>query len=997
MSLRTLFFFALLGGLCTCARAQTVVTGTVTGDGDPLIGVTVQAVNSTTGTVTDLDGRYSLTVPAGSDSIRFSYLGFSPQTLAIGNRNRIDVDLAEASAVLSEVVVIGYGVQQKEDLTGAVAVISNEDIVDIPTQSLGQSLQGKVAGLQIIPGSGAPGADAIFRIRGVGTLNNADPLFVVDGMILNDISFINPQDVESVSVLKDASATAIYGARGANGVIIVTTKQGADAGTGRVTVGAYTGVQEVVRTINLANATQYATLINEADANEGRTPRYANPEQFGEGTDWQDAVFQPANIQNIQVGFAAGNDRSSINVSTNFFRQEGIIQGSDFERFTTRVNTTRSIKNWLKIGTNLSLILGSLDNVNAGGILLNAYRSDPITEPIDSLGNFGNTAIRGNTGNPLATIAFANNRSQDYRAVGNAFLQATLAEGLSFRTSFGLDFNYARNRNFTPVFFVSASQQNQISNISVFNAYRRNWLWENTLNYNRKVGEHNFDALVGITSQDNFGEFLSGARQDLIGEDESLRYLNAGDLTTATNSNGTFGGNWGLVSYLGRINYTYGGRYLVTLSGRIDGSSRFGANNRYGFFPSVGLGWNVSQEDFWNDGGVISRLKLRASWGQTGNDRIGDFGFTPLVNSGINAVFGVDEVLLPGATLTTLANPDLRWESTTQTDFGVEIGLWDNRLQLEADVYRKVTSGVLFNAPIPNYIGAGAAVRNIAEVLNEGVDLRIEWRETRGKLSYSIGGNLSLVRNEVLRLDGEQSDFFAGGLGVGGQLGTNSRAGFTAGSFWGYELDGVFQNQEEVDQFPTLGTQRPGDLRFRDQNGDGVITPDGDRVVLGNAIPDAILGLNGSVNYAGFDLTFDFTGQFGNQIVNAKKMSRFGAYNYETSFLDRWNGEGTSNAEPRVTLAGQNIETLSSRFVEDGSYVRLRNVTLGYRIPAHLVRKLRLESFRLYVSGTNLWTSQEYSGYNPEIFNGSVFDNGIDRGNIYPISSILTFGLDLQF
>ena len=997
MRQRIIAVLALITFLCTCVRAQSTVSGTVSADGEQLIGVSVRANNSTSGTVTDLDGNYEVTVPAGSDSLLFTYIGFTPRAVAIGNRTRIDVELAEASELLDEVVVIGYGVQKKGDLTGAVSVVSSEDIVDVPTQSLGQALQGKVSGLQIIPGSGAPGADAIFRIRGVGTLNNADPLFVVDGMILNDISFINPQDVASVSVLKDASATAIYGARGANGVIIVTTKQGGDAGAGRISVSAYTGSQQVVRTIDVVNATQYATLINEADVNEGRPARYPNPEEFGEGTNWQDEVFQTAPIQNLQVGFAAGNDKSSFNLSANYFSQEGIIQGSGFERFTARVNTTRKVKNWLQLGTNLSFILSSSDNVNAGGILLNSYRADPITAPRDSLGNFGNTAIRGNTGNPLATIEFNYNKSQDYRAVGNAFAMATLGKGFSLRTSFGLDFTYGRNRAFTPVFFVSANQQNQESNINIFNAYRRNWLWENTLNYNRDFGKHSVDGLVGVTSQDNFGEFLSGGRQRLIGEDPSLYYLNAGDVTTATNGNGTSGGNWGLVSYLGRINYTYDSRYLLTVSGRVDGSSRFGENNRYGFFPSVGLGWNVSREAFWNPDGVISRLKLRASWGQTGNDRIGDFGYTPLVSSGVNTVFGPDEVLLPGATLRTLSNPDLQWETTTQADFGLELGMFDNKLQLEADVYRKVTSGVLFNAPIPDYIGAGAAVRNIAEVLNVGSDLSLTWRETRGKLSYSLGGNLSLVRNEVLRLDGEQSDFFAGGLGIGGQLGTNSRAGFVAGSFWGYELDGVFQNQEEVNTLPTLGTQRPGDLRFRDQNGDGIITPTEDRVVLGSAIPTTILGVNGSVSLAGFDLSFDLTGQFGNEVINAKKMSRFGAYNYEASFLDRWNGEGTSTAEPRVTLAGQNIETLSSRFVEDGSYVRLRNLTLGYGLPRAVTKRLRMESLRLYVSGTNLWTSQEYSGYNPEIFNGSVFDNGIDRGNIYPIAKTVTFGLDIQF
>ena len=979
--------------------AQTTVTGTVTDGTDPLIGVSVQALGTTSGAITDFDGIYSLSVPEGSDSLVFSYIGFQPQRVAIGGRTVVDVQLGESTELLQEVVVIGYGVQQKDDLTGAVGVVSSEQITDIPTQSLGQSLQGKVAGLQIIPSSGAPGADAIFRIRGVGTLNNADPLFVVDGMILNDISFLNPQDVASVSVLKDASATAIYGARGANGVIIITTKQGGGAaGAGQLVVNAYAGGQEVVRTIDVLNATEYATLINEADVNEGRAPRFDNPEQYGEGTDWQDAVFRSAPIYNVQLGFNGGSDRGTFNLSANYFRQDGIIEGSSFDRFTTRLNSSREVKDWLTVGNNLTLVYNTSDNVPAGSILGAAYRADPITPVRDSAGNFGNTATFGSTGNPVATIFYNNNESESYRAVGNAYADVRFLPGFTFRTSFGLDFDYGRNRNFTPVFEVSAIQRNEESDFTTRSNYRRNWLWENTVSYVNDWDVHHLDGVVGITYQDNFGEFISGGRQRIIGEDPSFFYLNSGDATTATNAGGPDGGDWGLVSYLGRANYVFDDRYLITVSGRVDGSSRFGENYKYGFFPSVGLGWNVSQEDFWNDGGLVSRLKLRASWGQTGNDRIGDFAYVPRVASGLGAVFGLDPVLLPGSTVTGLANPDLRWEETTQTDLGLELGLLNNRFTLEVDVYRKVTDGVLFDAPIPDYLGTGAPVRNIASVLNRGLDLAVNWRETRSSdFSYSLGGNLSLVHNEVLQLDGEDGDFFAGALGVGGQLGTNSRAGFTAGSFYGYELDGVFQNEEELAQFPQLGTQLVGDLRFRDQNGDGVINASGDRVVLGSAIPDAILGINGSVAYRGIELSFDVTGQFGNEVINAKQMARFGAYNYDRSFLDRFTGEGTSTTEPRITIGGQNTETLSSRFIEDGSYLRLRNVTLGYRFTDDILRSLRMQSLRIYVAGTNLITSQEYSGYNPEIYNGSVFDNGIDRGTIYPIARTITGGIDITF
>lgn len=976
---------------------QTVISGTVSAGGEPLIGVSIQVQGTTSGTVSDFDGNYQLTVPAGADTLLATYIGFATLKSPINGRTRIDLVMAESTELLEEVVVIGYGVQKKNDLTGAVGVVSSEELVDVPTQSIGQALQGKVAGLQIIPASGAPGADAVFRIRGVGTLNNADPLFVVDGMIVSDISFLNPQDVANVSVLKDASATAIYGARGANGVIIVTTKDGKGAGKGGITFSAYTGSQEVIKTIDVLNAEQYATLINEADVNEGRQPRFADPAAFTQSTNWQDEVFQSAPIRNLQVGFRGGDDDSNFNLSANYFSQDGIIKGSGFDRFTLRINNGRKLNNWLRVGTNVAMTFNQSDNIDAGNILLNAYRADPITAARDSLGNFGNTSIFGNTGNPAATIFYNYNKSQNYRGVGNIFADISPLKNLVFRTNFGLDFDYGRNRNFLPVFEVSANQLNEENDLSIFSAYRRNWLWENTLSYSKDWSVHHLDGVVGLTYQDNFGEFLSGSRQRLIGEDPSFYYLDAADQITANNGNGVFGGDWGLVSYLGRINYTYDNRYLVTVSGRMDGSSRFGTNNRYGFFPSVGLGWNISNEGFWNEDGLISRLKLRGSWGRTGNDRIGDYSYTALVSSGIGAVFGAQETLNQGSTLLRLANPDIRWEETTQFDLGLELGLFENKFLLEVDAYRRVTDGVLYAAAIPDYLGAAAPTRNISEVLNEGIDLKVDWRENRGKLRYGLGFNLSLLNNEVLKVDELDSDLFGGGLGIGGQLGTNSRAGFPIGAYFGYEIDGIFQNQDEIEQFATFGNQRPGDLRFRDQNGDGVITAAEDRVVLGSAIPDVLLGINLNVAYAGFDLSLDLNGQFGNEVINAKKMARFGAYNYETSFLDRWTGEGTSNTEPRITFAGPNFENLSSRFIEDGAYVRLRNVQFGYSLPNSVLQRIKLSKLRIYFSGTSLWNSQEFSGYNPEIFNGSVFDNGIDRGTIYPIAKVITFGLDVQF
>ncbi|NJC25065.1 SusC/RagA family TonB-linked outer membrane protein [Neolewinella antarctica] len=996
MQKRLLIFFAFFTLLCTCVRAQTTISGTVTDGTDALIGVSVRAIGTTSGTITDIDGKYSLSVPEGTEALGFTYLGYREIKEQIAGRTQVDILMSEATETLNEVVVVGYGIQQKSDLTGAVAVVDAQELMDIPTQNLGQALQGKVSGLQIIPTSGAPGAGAIFRIRGVGTFGDASPLFVVDGMILSDIDFINPADVANVSVLKDASATAIYGARGANGVLIITTKQGTGGGDGQVSVSAYTGTQEVSRRLDLLNATEYATIVNEIDANSGRAPRYADPESLGEGTDWQDLIFQTAPISSVQLSFQGGGDKGGFNLSTNYFSQQGIIDGSGFDRLTVRLNTSRSIKSWLRVGLNSSFIYSKSDNQNAGGILQGAYRADPITEPRDSLGNFGDTSLRGNSGNPLATQFYNYNKGQDYRGVGSAYLEADFLKHFTFRSNFGLDFSAGFNRRFSPVFFVSAAQQNEINDLNLTSSYQRNWLWENTVDYSNDFGLHHVDGLVGITYQDQFGEFVSGGRQRIQGSDPSLLYLGLGDQMTATNGNGINGGTFGVESFLGRVNYNYDGRYLLTVSARSDGSSRFGANFRRGFFPSVGLGWNISREGFWDGGELFSRMKIRSSYGVTGNDRIGQDRFTALVNSGLNAVFGSDEALNIGQTLQALANPNLRWEETTQFDFGIEMGFLSNRLLVDVDFFDKVTDGLLYRAPIPDYIGATEPFQNIAKVVNRGVELNINWRETAGKFSYSIGGNATFLDNEILSIDGEGGEFFDGGFGIGGVNSTRGVKGYPIGGFYGYELDGVFQNEDELGTFPQLGQQVIGDLRFRDRNGDGEVTA-ADRTLLGSPIPDLIIGVNGSIRYAGVDLNFGLTGQFGNEILNAKRASRFGTYNQETFFLDRFNGEGSSNTGPLATLAGQNVETVSSRYIESGNYIRLRSLQLGYTLPADISQKIRMQRFRVYVNGTNLLTSQEYSGYNPEVYPGGQFSSGIDRGTLYPVSRIVTFGLDASF
>ncbi len=986
-----LLTLTLLLGAAAGAAQRSTVTGTVTdaATNETLIGVNILVKGTSTGTITDVDGTYSISV-LPTDTLEFSYTGFQTRDEAVAGRAVIDLPLATDAEILNEVVVVGYGVQRKSDLTGAVSSVSGEELTRIATPSVSQAIQGKIAGVLVTPASGQPGAEAIIRIRGTGTLNDASPLFVVDGMLLDDIGFLNPNDVETVTVLKDASATAIYGSRGANGVIIVTTK-GGTSGKTIFNVDSYYGTQEVVRKIDLVDADQFATLANELAVNENIGRPFPETTDFGAGTDWQDVIFQHAPIQSHQLSARGGSDALTFYLSANYFQQEGIVRGSEFKRLTLRLNNEYRLTDNVRLGHNISLI--RTDSEFPAGVVTNAYRADPTVPAVDSLGNFGNTSIRASVGNPAAQIEFNNNSGFGTRAVGNIYVDATILKNFNFRTSFGLDQSQNQSKNFVPEFFVSSIQQNLESNLSVNLNRNQTWLWENTLTYSREWNRHRVNILGGITAQDNSSEFFGGSRVGIPGDTDELFFLNAGEVDGQTNFNGGDVSN--LLSYLFRSNYTFNDRLLITLSMRADGSSKFGPNNRWGYFPSAAVGYNFSQDAFLESIPGLSRLKIRGSWGQTGNEKIGTFRYLPLVTSNLNAVFGNPETFNFGAGIITRANPDIKWEETTQTDLGLELGFIGNRLTLEVDYYRRVTSGILIDVPIPDFIGsANNPTVNAAEVLNRGFDFDLNWRDTRNDFSYNFGIVASTVYNEVLGLGQGNEDIIGGNVGVNAQNATRTLIGLPIGAFYGYQTNGVFQNPAEIADSPTLGAQVPGDLRFVDTDGDGTITTQ-DRTYLGSPIPDFIYGFTLGAAYKGIDFSIDFNGVSGNKIINAKKIARFGTYNFETSFLDRWNGEGTSNSEPRITNGGVNYN-VSDRFIEDGSFMRLRNLQIGYTLPQQLTRRLSISRLRIYANGTNLVTWSDYSGYTPEISSGSVINVGIDDG-IYPIARTITGGINITF
>lgn len=1003
--IRFFFGFALgiflVGLAAPGAQAQTgTVQGTVVdAEGLPLPGVNVIVAGTQTGSSTGPEGTYTFTVAPGTYTINATFIGYETATregveVAEGETTQVDFTLQQSEVALEEVVVIGYGEQEARDLTGSVARVDGERISEVSTPSVAQSLQGQVAGVQVTPSTGEPGSQPVIRIRGVGTLNNASPLFVVDGMLTDDISYLSPKDVESVNVLKDASATAIYGSRGANGVIIVTTKKGVMGQDTRFNLDVYYGVQEVMNEIDLVSAQQYAQLANETVLNEEGPDAalpFPNPQSVSGETDWQDVALRAAPIQSYQLSAQGGSGRVAYNISGNYISEAGIVEKSEYERASLRLNTDYDLTESVSFGQNLAFTYRT--GVDAPSVISTIYRADPTIAPRDADGNFNDAGIRASGGNAAATIFYHRNKYAGTRFVGNVFAEVSFMDALTFRSSLGIDFDRRTTRNFDPEFFVSPAQQNSNSDISVSEARQNSWLWENTLSYDRVFGDHSVETVAGVTTQEYAQESLGGRRSNVLGESESLWYLNAGGADSQTNFNSA--SHWRMLSFLGRVNYSYRGRYLLTVSGRADGSSRFGSENRFGYFPSFALAWRASDEPFLEDADWLSNLKLRGSWGRTGNDKIGAYPGIPVVGSNLNAVFGQAGTLALGATPIELANPGVAWEETTQTDLAVEFGLFNERLTGEVDYYNRVTGGILVRVPIPDYVGVNVEpFVNAAEVRNRGFDLNLSFQGNAGGFTYQVGANGSTISNEVLALGDGREEIFGGGLVNEINFTTKTIVGQPIGTYFGYKVDGIYQNQAEIDAMPASGNVQPGDFRFVDVNSDGQITPD-DRTFIGSPIPNFVYGFNLNVGWKGLNLSAFFSGQTGNQVFNAKKAVRFGLENFETSFLDRWNGEGTSESEPRVTNGGWNYQ-VSEWYLTDGDFLKLRNLRLAYALPAAWMEPAGVTNAQIYANGTNLFTLTGYNGYTPEVGSGNVFASGLDTG-LYPIARTITVGVSATF
>lgn len=972
--------------------AQPVpITGTVTTaeDGRPLAGARVVVKGRGIVTLTGTNGRYAIAAVSASDTLVLSMIGFRPVEVAIGGRRVVNVVMEPAAVMMQEIVVTGYGTQQRRDVTGAVASVKAEDLPPIASASVEQLLQGGVAGVQVTPTSGRPGDRAIVRIRGVGTLNDASPLYVVDGMPLDDISFLDASDIASIEVLKDASATAIYGSRGANGVIIVSTQRGAVGRPTRFMLRSYAGTQSILSPIALVNAQQYAMLANELAANQGVADYFANPDAVGQGTDWQNMIFNDAPVRSYELSSSGGSDKTTYFFSGNYFRQSGVVPSSDFNRLTLRLNTDYQLSDRLLVGHNIAF--SHTSGLRPPDVLSPIYRADPTIAPQNAAGVWNDANLRASAGNPAAMVFYTRNEEAGGRLVGNLFAELNLLDHFTLRSSFGLDYGRREFKNFVPIFDVSPTQRNIDSRLDVETRNSTSWLWENTLTYSYMADQHRLNLLTGVTAQALTDDSLGCGRRNMAGESENLWYCNAGDAGAQTNFNGAQ--DWRMLSYLVRANYALRDRYLLTASLRVDGSSRFGPANRYGYFPSVAVGWNLTEEPFLRDSRAISALKLRASWGQTGNDKIGAYPSVAIVTGNLNGVFGPEETLTYGATPIDLANPDVRWERTSQTNFGTDMALFGGRLEATVDYYRRVTDGILVRVPIPKYVGVSSEPYvNAATVLNSGVEGAFTVHGVWGALRYNIGLNGATIRNRVLRLGQGKEEITGGGLGNETASTTNTIVGRPIGCFWGYKVAGVFQTAEEIASSPRLGPEQPGDLRYANVNGDNVLDSK-DMTYIGCPIPDVVFGFSARATWGRFDFSSGFSGQAGNEVYNGKKAVRFGVENFETSYLNRWHGPRTSNWEPRVTNAGHNYLP-SDRFIEDGSFLKMHSMQLGYRLPHSLAG--RLGDARVYVSGTNLFQITHYTGYTPELTASSVIASGIDLG-IFPPARTFTVGMDLTF
>ncbi|WP_026728674.1 SusC/RagA family TonB-linked outer membrane protein [Flavobacterium denitrificans] len=1017
------------------AVAQDVTVNGIINDesGMPVPGATVVLKGTKKSTASDFDGKFQIQVPSNG-VLTVTFIGYTTVNEAVNGRTKITFQLKPESQSLNEVVVVGYGTQKKAVVTGAISSVKAADLEKVPNGRVEQALQGRVSGVTVAASSGQPGAGSTIRVRGITTFGDGgnNPLWVVDGNVVDagGINFLNQSDIESIEVLKDAASAAIYGTRAATGVILVTTKKG-KSGKLSVNYTGFSGVSSPAKKLDLLNATQYATLMNEKAVADGGSIVYPNPSALGKGTDWQDAIFNNnAYRYSHELSFSGGGEFSTFYASFGIQDQQGIVATdiSEYNKKTFRLNSTHKISKYFTFGQTFAYARQKstgIGNTNSefGGPLSSAINLDPttplvVTDPAvanaapystnpvvrDANGNpYGISSVVGQEmSNPLGYIQTrlgAYNWSDDF--VGNAYLEANITSHLKARTTIGGKLAYWGDTGFTPVYFLSSNVNVLKNNYHQNNNKSFSWNIENIVTYANRFGDHNLSVLGGQgTYVDNIGGYVGATMYGLpitSYKDASFNF----DIPQSDRTSGTSDlVQHKVTSLFARLNYDYKEKYLVTGVIRRDGSTRFGDNHKWGNFPSFSLGWVVSKEEFWKENPYVNTLKIRGGYGVVGNDQVADFRYISLVSGGYNYSFGNTGAITTGYANVTLDNPDLKWEETSQTSIGFDAKLF-NDFNFTFDYYMKKTTGILQPVVIPGYVGvAEQPWANVADMNNSGFEFELGYRKKLGEFNLGVNGNLSTLKNEITYI-GATADYIEGNASFQSMGAvTRTQVGHSYNEFYGYKTAGIFQNQAEIDAYKNAAggliqpNAKPGDFRWVDNNGDGAIS-DKDKQYLGTSLPKLTFGLTLNLDYKNFDFMAFAQGTSGSKIFQGLRRLDILNANYQTSALDRWVGEGTSNDYPRLANndTNKNFSNMSDFYLESGDYVRLKLVQLGYTLPLSLSSKIGADKIRFYLNGENLITFTKYTGYDPEI-GGQVF--GIDRG-VYPQARSIMFGANFQF
>lgn len=993
---------ALLLLMLTFYQGLLAQNGQVTGrvfseiDNKPLAAVSVLVKGQASGTSTNNDGYFSIAAQRG-DSLVFSYVGFSGQTVIVDLSAPMSVLLSPLSTAMQDVVVVGYGTQRRKDLTGALSSVNAKDLKSLPVPNIGEALQGRAAGVQILS-SGAPGSNVTIRVRGTGTINNSDPLLVVDGVPTDmPLNNLNPDDIASIEVLKDASSAAIYGSRGANGVLIITTKRGV-SGKNSLEFKTFAGSQRATDMVDMLTARQFASLHNEMMANNGQAqnPAFADPATLGEGTNWLNSLFRSAPMQSYSLSYAGGNGKSNYYVSGNAFDQQGIVINTRYRRYTIQVNSDARVFDWLRFGNNLTLThdiktSGAYDIRNA----MSALPTQAIYNPDGSYaGPIGQPSWVGDVANPIGKATLNKNSTKGYNVLGNIYGELSLLRGLKFKSTAGIQANFWDSRSWAPKYNWAPIPQ---PNSYLSQAYNKaiTWLWDNYFTYDHRFGDHQMTLLAGSSAQANRYDGMNGSIQQFASN--VTQQLSNGTLLPTV---GGGANEWSLLSLMGRVNYNYKNRFLLTATVRRDGSSRFGKDNRYGTFPSASAAWRISEEPFFKKASWLSDLKWRIGYGVTGNQNIGNYSFASVLQT---AQYNFNGTAVTSIVPLMIPNPGIRWERVEQANVGLDAELFGGRINLTIDAYVKNTNDMLVPMSVPISTGYSDIVVpsiNLGKVQNRGVELAIQSQNSTGPVVWTSSLNVAYNQNRILRLN-DSIPMYTGSIGLNQNLSIQHPGGYPVNEFYGFVTNGIFQTQKDVDDYavqvpgsdPNNRTSA-GDIRFRDLNNDGKID-DADRTFIGNPNPRFIFALNNSFSWKGFDLSIFLQGIAGNKIFNANRIYQEGmavAVNQTTRVLDRWTGTNSSTSVPRAVFNDPNKNTrVSNRFVEDGSYLRIKNVTLGYTLPTAWAARMKMSQARIYLSAQNLFTITNYTGFDPE-----VPVNGIDL-NVYPVTRTLSAGLSISF